>query len=172
MVLDSLTSKEQQGLAAAFAVAVTASLAAGFIGGNTLSSPTGAFTGETVPQSEIRSTAQTIADQQVQQQSQRLSMIAQQSDNYTEEDLSISSEVQDISESRFPSLYKVTLSLTGETPTQQAGGETRTVDQEQEIYISKDGRYMFGQPTDLQQLQQRQQQQTQGQQQIQPSGEQ
>lgn len=170
MVLDSLTGKEQQGLAAAFAIAVTASLAAGFIGGNTLSSPTGAFTGDTVPQSEIRSTAQTIADQQVQSQSQRLTMVAQQSDNYTEEDLSISSEVKEISESKFPSLYKVTLSLSGETPTRQANGDTRSIDQEQEIYISKDGRYMFSQPTDLEQLQQRQQQQTQGQQEIQPSG--
>lgn len=169
MVLDSLTGKEQQGLAAAFAIAVTASLAAGFIGGNTMSSPTGAFTGDTVSQSEIRSTAQSVADKQVQRQSQRLSMIAQQSENYTKEDLSINSEVQEISDSEFPSLYKVTISLTGETPTQKAGGETKSIDQEQVIYISKDGKYIFSQPTDLEQLQ-KSQQQTQGQQQIQPSG--
>lgn len=156
MVLDSLSRKERQGLAAAFAVAVVASLGAGYMGGS-MSSPTGAFAGEEVSQDEIRSTAQSIMDQQVQQQQQQLALMAQQNENISQEDLSMEAEVQDVSESEFPSLNKVTVSISGEAPSQENPGEIESVDQEQVIYLSQDGRYMFGPPTDLERAAQQQQ---------------
>lgn len=170
MVLDSLSQKERQGLAAAFAVAITASLAVGYVGaGATMSSPTGDFSGESVSEDEIRSTAQSIMDQQVQQQQQQLAMMAQQSKNLSEDDLSTEANVEEVSQSDFPSLYRVTVSITGETPSQQNPGETQSIDQEQVLYISKDGRYLFQEPTDLQELAQQQPTQPDSEQ---PSGEQ
>lgn len=159
MVLDSLSQKERQSLVAAFAVAVTASLAIGYVGaGVTMSSPTGAFAGDSSSTDEIRSTVQSMMDQQVQRQQQQLAMMAQQSENLSEDDLSMEANVEEVSQSDFPSLYRVTVSITGETPSQEQPGETESIDQEQIMYVSKDGRYLFQEPTDLQELAQQQQQ--------------
>jgi hypothetical protein len=110
-------------------------------------------------------------DQQIQQQQQQLALMAQQSENLSEDDLSMEANVEEVIQSEFPSLYRVTVSITGETPSQQNPGETESVDEEQIMYISKDGRYLFQEPTDLEELAQ-QQQQEQPEQPTQPAPEQ
>lgn len=156
MVLDSLSQKERHSLVAAFTVAITASLVVGYVGaGATMSSPTGAFSGESTSTDEIRSTVQSMMDQQVQRQQQQLAMMAQQSENLSEDDLSMEAKVEEVNQSEFSSLYRVTASITGEVPSQQSG-ETKSIDQEQVMYVSKDGRYLFREPTDLQKISQQQ----------------
>ncbi|MFB6116176.1 MAG: hypothetical protein ABEK10_01575 [Candidatus Nanosalina sp.] len=71
------------------------------------------------------------------------------------EDLSIDSQVESVSQSQFGSLYKVTVSTTGEVP-RRLGSGTRSIDETRTLYISSDGRYLFQEPTDLQQPQQQQ----------------
>lgn len=159
MVLDSLSQKERQGLVAAFAVAITASLAVGYIGATaTVNSPTGDFSEGTTSTDEIRSTVQSLMDQQVQSQQQQLALMAQQNENLSEDDVSMEANVEEVSQSDFPSLYRVTVSITGETPSQEQPGETQSVDEQQVLLISKDGRYLFQEPTDLEELNQQQQQ--------------
>lgn len=145
MVLDSLSQKERQTLTAAFAVAVFASLAAGYAGATTFSSPTG----DAASEDQIRSAVQEVMDQQIQRQQQQLALVAQQNENISEEDLSIEAEILDISQSEFSGLYQVTVSITGEAPSQQNPGETQSIDEEQVLFISQDGRYLFREPTDL-----------------------
>ncbi len=166
MFLDSLSRRERQGAAATLVIAVTASLAVGYMGAG-MTSPTGAFAGETASTDEISSTVQEIMDSQLQQQEQRLSMMAQRSENVSEEDLYMEADVEEVTQSDFPSLYKATVSVEGQTMSRT--GETQPVDEEQVMYISKDGRYLFQQPTDLEQMQQ---QPTEGQQPQQPSSDQ
>lgn len=156
MVLDEVSQKERQGLILAGIAVAFVSLAAGFAGGS-MSSPTGDFAGETVSTDEIRSTANALVEQQVSSQEQRMAQIANQSENISEGDLSFSGEVQEVTESDFPSLYEVTISFTGNTVNQL--GQVQEIDEEQQFYISKDGRYLFQPPTDLQRAQQQQTQQ-------------
>lgn len=153
MVLDSLSGKEKQGLVAGFVLAVVASLAVGYVGGNM-----GVVddSGDSASTDEIRSTAQSIMDQQVATQEQQLAMMANQSENVSESDLSLDAEVEDVSESDFGSLYEVTVAVTGTTVGQT--GELQDLDEEQTLYISQDGRYLFQEPTDLEQQQQQQEQ--------------
>jgi hypothetical protein len=151
MVLDDLSSRERYGLVAAFAVAVVASGSVGFLGANS-SSPTGAFTGSSVSTDDVKSTVQSLMDRQVSRQQQQLSVVAQKNENISREDVSIQAEVETVEESEFPSLYRVTVSSTGQVPNQS--GEIQSIDEEQVYYVSKDGRYLFQEPTDLQEQQQ------------------
>lgn len=149
MVLDSLSQKERRTLTAAFTVVVLASLTVGYAGATTITNPTGSFSGNSASEDEIRSAVQEIMNQQIQQQQQQLALVAQRSENISEEDLSIDAEITDISQSEFSGLYRVTVSITGDAPSQQNPGETEAIDDEQVLFISQDGRYLFRQPTDL-----------------------
>lgn len=91
-------------------------------------------------------------DQQVAQQQQQLVAAANQSENISQEDVSIQSQVDKVEDSAFPSFYRVTVATTGQVPSQT--GEIQSLDQDQVFYISKDGRYLFSQPTDLEAQQQ------------------
>ena len=108
---------------------------------------------------EVREVAESLIEQQEASQQQRFSMIANQSENISEEDLSYNAEIDDVSESDFGSLYKVDISITGDTVSQL--GQVQNVDEEQSVYISGDGRYLFQQPTDLEAQRTQQQGQTQ-----------
>lgn len=160
MVLDDLSQKERRGLLVTGIALTFVSVAAGFAGGN-MSSPTGEFTGEFAGESasidEIRSTADSLISQQVSSQQQRLAQVANQSENISESDLSFNGEVTEVSDSEFPTLYEVTVSFSGDTVNQL--GQTQEIDEEQEFYISKDGRYLFQAPTDLEAQQQQTRQQ-------------
>lgn len=134
---------------AGFGLAVVVSLAVGFLAGGVLNSPTGAFVGEAVSDEEIESTVNQIIDQQMQQQEQQLAMAAQQSEELSEDDLSMNTEIVSIEQSQFGSLIAVTVSNTGEVPSRTNPEETETVDEEQVFYISEDGRYLFQEPMDL-----------------------
>lgn len=140
--------------------ALIASLLVGFAGGQVVggdTAPTGnvAATGDAVSEDEVRQKVQGLMDQQMQRQQQQFQMIAQQSEELSADDLSMDATVTDVSASQFDGLYKVTVSVQGQVPTQQ--GALQQVDREQEFYISDDGRYLFQQPTDLEQPQQPQQ---------------
>lgn len=161
-MLDELSDKKKYGLVGVFAVSLVIAFGAGAVasGGGSL---TGAFmdgSSGDASTAEIQQTAESLMSQQVQQQRQQLQQVATQSENLTMDDLSINSEVESVSESQFGSLYKVDVSTTGEIP-QRTGSGTRSLDQSQTLYISSDGRYLFQEPTDLEQPQQQAQQPTQ-----------
>lgn len=168
-MMDKLSDKEKYGAAGVLAVAVMLSFGAGAVTTGTTSADAGADTNE-VSQEQIRQQVQTISDQQVQTQRQQLDTAANQSENLTRDDLSINSEISEITEEEFGSisLYKANISVTGEIPNQLGSG-TQEIDENQVLYMSKDGRYLFQEPTDLQQQQQQQEQQPQQPQQPQPA---
>lgn len=154
MVLDSLSQKERQGVAGVFLAGVILSLIVGYGMGSM--SDSGMTDQASID--EIESTAQSIVDQQTSSQQQQMAMMANQSENISQDDLSFEGEVTDVEESEFESLYSVTISITGDTVTQT--GELESIDEEQTLYISNDGRYLFSEPTDLEAQQQQQGQQT------------
>lgn len=151
MVLDDLSSRERNGLITAFTVAVVFSAGIGYAGATLTDSSTG-FTGDSISTDEVRSTVQSLMDQQVAQQQQQLLTAANQSENISREDVSIQRQVDAVEDSAFPSFYRVTVATTGQVPSQT--GEIQSLDQDQVFYISKDGRYLFSQPTDLEAQQQ------------------
>lgn len=151
-MLDELTTRERYAVVGgAVLLAVVA-----FGAGMTVSGSSQG--GDAVSEDQIRQTAQSIMDQQVQQQRQQLSLMANQSENISREDVSIQADVADVGQSQFGSLYAVTVAVSGTVPTQT--GELQSQDQEQTLYISQDGRYLFSPPTDLQQASQQQSQGT------------
>lgn len=154
-MFDKLEKRQFYGLIAGFVVVAVVAFGAGAtLGGDLIGSSQDDLdsTGATASEEEISQKVQSMMDQQIQQQKQQLALLAQQSENISEDDLSIDASVQDLSSSQFSSLYKVTVAVTGTVPSQT--GELQPIDQEQEMYISKDGRYLFQQPTDLEQPQQ------------------
>ncbi len=157
-MFDKLEKRQFYGLIAGFVVVAVVAFGAGAaLGGNLIGSPQSDLdgsSGATASEEEISQKVQSMMDQQIQQQKQQLALLAQQSENISEGDLSIEASVQDVSSSQFSSLYKVTVVVTGTVPSQT--GELQSLDEEQEMYISKDGRYLFQQPTDLEQPQQQQ----------------
>lgn len=157
MVLDDLSQKERRNVFTVAGVAVVAALVVGY-GAGSMSSPTGAFTSDSASTDEVRSLAESLVESQESSQQQRMALMANRSENLSEEDLSFNAEVDSVNRSRFGSLYRVDISVTGDTVSQL--GQVRSVDQTQTLYISSDGRYLFQQPTDLEA---QRQQQAQGQ---------
>ncbi len=147
MVLDTISDRQRYGLAAA--VAVAAAFGAGYMGAGLTGSPTGAITADAASTDEIRDAVQSAMDQQVQQQTQRLSLMAAQNPNLSADDLSMDASVTDVSPAEFGSLYAVTVSMTGTVPARTGG--TRTLDTDRTVYVTQDGRYLFPEPTDLEQ---------------------
>lgn len=157
-VRDALDARQQYVAAGIFVAAVAAAFGAGYLGSTVVGGPTGAVTAD-ASSDEVRQSVQSYMDQQLQRQRQRFQMIASQSPNISAEDLSMDATVSSVEQSQFGSLYKVTVSISGQVPGRTGG--LQQVDQDQVLYISGDGRYLFRQPTDLQQAQQQAQQQTQ-----------
>lgn len=154
-MFDKLEKRQFYGLIAGFVVVAIVAFGAGAALGGVLmgsSENLGDSSGATASEEEISQKVQSMMDQQIQQQKQQLALFAQQSENISEDELSIDASVQDVSSSQFSSLYKVTVAVTGTVPSQTGG--LQPIDEEQEMYISKDGRYLFQQPTDLEQPQQ------------------
>jgi len=151
-MMDKLSDKEKYGVAGVFVVAIMLSFGAGAVTSTgTTSADTGADTNE-LSQTQIRQQVQTLTDQQVQTQRQQLDAASNRSENLTRDDLSINSEIEEITEEEFGSisLYKANISVTGEIPNQLGSG-TQEINENQVLYLSKDGRYLFQEPTDLQQ---------------------
>lgn len=149
-MIDELENRQRAVLGATLIAALLVGVAGGqMLGGN--AAPTGNIAAEADPATtnDIRQTVQQLMDQQVQAQQQQLQLIAEQSDDLSVDDMSMDATVTHVSASEFGSLYKVTVSIQGQIPNQQ--GELQPVDQEQEFYISEDGRYLFQPPTDLEQ---------------------
>lgn len=152
-MLDALDRRTRLGIGAAFAVAVLVSFAAGAVApvGDT---PSGAVAADTdgASTAEIRDTVQSFMDQQLQRQRQQLQLMASQSPNISAEDLSMDATVSSVEQSQFGSLYRVTVSVTGQVPARTGG--LQQIDQDQTLYLSADGRYLFREPTDLEQQRQ------------------
>lgn len=151
MVLDDASSEDKRFVAGVFVIAIAVSAALGFAASNFVDSGSQAST------SELTETVESVMDQQLSAQEQQAMMIANRSDSISEEDISLDAEVGDISQADFGSLYRVEISVTGNM-INQAGNGTETVDQDQVVYISGDGRYLFPEPTDLEQQPQQPQQ--------------
>lgn len=154
MVLEDASSQDKRILAGAFVVAIAVSAVIGFASASISDS------GSEMSSSELTDRVESVMDQQLSAQEQQALLVANQSDSISEEDISLDAEVGDISQADFGSLYQVEASVTGNT-INQAGNGTQSVDQDQVFYISGDGRYLFPEPTDLEQQQQPQQQQQQ-----------
>lgn len=155
-MLNELSDKKRYGLAGLFAVSIVAAFGAGTVasGGNITGAFMGSPSGDASTQ-QIRQTVQSLVSQQTAQQRQQLQQAANRSENLTMNDLSINSQVESVSQSQFDSLYKVSVSTTGVVP-RRLGSGTRSIDQTRTLYISSDGRYLFQEPTDLQQPQRQQ----------------
>lgn len=152
-MLDDISQQTQYGLVAALLVAVAIGFGAGTVVSDG-SGPSGAITADSGDAStdEIRQTVQSLMDQQIQSQQQQFQAMAAQDPNISADDLSIQASVEDVSQSQFAGLYKVTVSMQGQAPGQF--GNVQDIDEQQELYISADGRYVFQSPTDLEQPQQ------------------
>lgn len=146
MVLDDISSRDQYGLVVAFAVAIVASGTVGYLAAGA-NSPTGTFAGDSVSTDEVRNSVQSILDQQVARQEQQLALVANQSENISQDDVSIQVELGEITDSEYPSFYRIEITTTGNVPSQTGG--LQSINEEAVYYITKDGRYLFSQPTDL-----------------------
>ncbi|MDY6776955.1 MAG: hypothetical protein SVQ76_02505 [Candidatus Nanohaloarchaea archaeon] len=148
-MFEGLEKKEQYGLVGAAIVL----LAVGFGAGVSMSggSPTASIvaSGDT---DQIRQTVQSFMDKQMQRQKQKLAVLSQRSKNISASDLSIDAAVKSVEESKFDSLYRVTVTVTGTVPARTGG--LQELNQEQVYYISADGRYLFQEPRDLKKPQQ------------------
>lgn len=151
MVLDDASSRDKRFVAGVFVVAIIVSAGVGFLAADIPDS------GSQASSSELSETVETVMDQQLSAQEQQALVMANQSDDVSAEDISLDAEVGDISQADFGSLYRVEVSVTG-TMINQMGNGTQAVDQDQVVYISGDGRYLFPEPTDLEQQQQQPQQ--------------
>lgn len=153
-MFEELEEKQKYGLIAGIIVVGIVGFVSGFaLKGFGIAQPNGT---SKLSQSEIKGEIQPLLDAQMQKQRQQFSLIANQSKNISEEDLSIKAEVTDVSESKFASLYKVTVLTTGTVPSQLGG--LQDISQNQTMYISRDGKYLFGEPTNLDTLGQQNQQ--------------
>lgn len=144
MVLDDASSEDRRFVAGIFVVAIAVSAGLGFVAANFADSGSQAST------SELTETVESVIDQQLSAQEQQALILANQSDSISGEDISLDAEIGDISQADFGSLYRVEISVTGNM-INQAGNGTQAVDQDQVVYISGDGRYLFPEPTDLEQ---------------------
>ncbi len=155
-MFDKLEQKEVYGLIGGIVVILVLSFAAGALLGGDLFNSSSNDTqpedsvGEALSPEKIEQKVQEFMDLQLKQQRQQLEGAAQQLENVSKEDLSLDSTVEDVSSSKFGSLYKVTTVMTGTVPKRTGG--LQDIDQEQVMYISQDGRYLFQQPQDLEQL--------------------
>ncbi|MCJ7478965.1 MAG: hypothetical protein MUP63_02185 [Candidatus Nanohaloarchaeota archaeon QJJ-7] len=151
-MLDEMTTRQRYGLVVTAVVLLAVGFGAGAVfNGGTLTGNLVAD-GDTASEDEIRQSVQELMDQQMQSQQQQFQMMAQQSENLSVDDLSMDATVTDVSASEFGSLYRVTVSIEGQAPGQM--GRIQQIDEEQEMFISSDGRYLFQPPTDLEQPQQ------------------
>lgn len=109
--------------------------------------------GDEVSVDRIEKNVEEFMDVQLQQQEQSLLMMAEQSENISENDVYMVSSVDEVSSSEFGSLHKVKIIIEGRFPEQdnmsQLTGELESFEQEQDLFVSQDGRYVFQQPTDL-----------------------
>lgn len=148
-MFDGLNQKEQYGLVGAAVL-----LAAIGFGAGTMTSggaaPTGNVAATGGDTDQIQQSVQSFMDQQLQRQQQQLEMVANRSENLTMDDLSMDATVTNVEQSKFGGLYKVTVSISGTVP-QRLGSGTRNVNQEQTLYMDSSGRYLFQEPTDLEQ---------------------
>ena len=145
-MFEKMNRNEKAGLLAAFIVVIGVSAAAGFYGAGMTETPTGQI-GSEASGSEIRSDLRTILDQQVARQRQQLMMMAQQNENISAEDLSISAEVGEPTESDIAGLLQVPVEISGKIPSQTGQIEEST--QKATYYVSADGKLLFQQPTEI-----------------------
>lgn len=145
---------------AVIAIAMIAFVAGSFVGGDLVgtsgggngSTGKGIKIGGKVSEAEIEENAQSFMNMQLTRSRQQLAMMVQRNENISENDVSIDANVTDVSSSEFDSLYRVNVEITGTVPSRTGG--LRDIDQEQSLFISQDGRYVFQQPTDLENIQQ------------------
>lgn len=149
MVLDSLSDKERHGLAGVFVAAIAVSLAVGF---GAASLGDGDFTAQELSVEDAETLAQSLMDGDVAQQEAQLSQIAQEDEDISEDDISVNAEVERVSDAEVPSLFRAEINVEGDIPTQD--GEIESFTEEQELYLSKDGRFLFQPPIDLEAQQQ------------------
>lgn len=149
-MFDQVSTRQLLGAVTVFALALGVSFGAGYLVNN---GSTGAVTGD-ASTDEIHQAVQELMDQQVQQQRQQFTLMANQSENITVDDLSLSADVTDVSPSEFGSLYKATVTVTGTIPARTGG--LQDLNQEQVFYLTPDARYLFQEPQDLEQPAQQQ----------------
>lgn len=148
-MFEDLTRTEQYGLIGTAVILLALGFGAGaFTSGG---SPTGNVVAPASGDTETaREAVQSYMDQQLQRQRARLRKMVNQSKNLTMDDVSIDAQVVSVEQSRFSDLYRVNVSITGRMPSPLTGG-VRDISQNTIMLISKDGRFLFRQPTDLQQ---------------------
>lgn len=143
-----------QTVAAVFVAGLVVAFGAGYLvsGSGMTGQMTAGESGEAVSEETIRERIQGMMDSQMERQRQQMQLMANQSENISMDDLEMDATVSSIESSDYGSLLEVTVTMSGTIPARTGG--LRSIDQDQSMYISQDGRYVFQQPTDLEQPQQ------------------
>lgn len=105
--------------------------------------------GEEASEEEIEKAVSDMIDDEMAMQQEQFDMMAAQDEEIEDGDFHMEGEVTEMEESAFPSFYEVTLHMTGEVPSQMDPSETEEIDEESEMFVSVDGRYMFMPPQDI-----------------------
>ncbi|MFP3950737.1 MAG: hypothetical protein ACLFVP_01115 [Candidatus Bathyarchaeia archaeon] len=158
-MLDNLEGHQFHGIIVGFVVVTVVAFFAGSVFGGDIANtfrnkdseaPNGDIEiGDAASKEEIKQNVQSFMDLQLEQQRQQLAMIVAQNENISEDDVSIDASVNNVLSSVFGSFYKVTVDITGTVPSQT--GELRDLENELNLFISQDGRYLFQEPIDLKQ---------------------
>ena len=153
-LMDKLHGKEKAGIVVAALVLITVSALAGFYGAEqgVVSEPL--ELGEEVSEDEIESNVMELLEQDFAAQEEQMMMAAEQ-EGFDSEEIYIDGEVSSISESEFGNLLEVTVTIEGNVP--GMGGQMEEITQQDSLFISNDGRYVFHPPMDLDDMGQAQQ---------------
>ncbi len=164
MLLDDLNSSRRRNIFLVFGGAILIAFFVGYVGAGMIgngstgdidqTSPDNSSLENTLGEDEVRQIVQNLINNQSRRQERQLAFYANQSENLSADNLSINSTVYNIEDSRFSSLYRVNISVDGYTVVQRNPIRLESLQEYREIYVSKDGQYMFSEPTDIQQLQQ------------------
>ena len=170
---EKLTGNEKTGLVIALLVVIAVSVSAGYFGADNIDSMITGLNfeeeteiddtvqedvfqdgttyelGEEISVEEVESKIKELIDQEMAMQQEQMTLMAAESEELDEEDIYIDSEITEVVEKPFESLYQVTISITGEVPSQMDPEETEILDEEDIIYISNDGNFLFMPPQDL-----------------------
>ena len=147
-MLDEISDKEKYTLAGIGIVLLVVGFVVGFAAAGTGGSGKMASNGG-VSENQVRQTANQYVGQRLQQQKRQMKALANRSGNLSAGDISLDGSVDSVKSSGFGSLYNVTVSITGRVPSPRGGG-LRNVDRKTNLFISKDGRYIFQRPIDTQ----------------------
>lgn len=146
--LEEGRSSDRQKAAVVILVAATVVFSGGYIVFEKDSSAC-PLTEDAMTEKEIWSQAQSVIAQRLEQQRQHIAEVANRNEGLAARDMGVDAAVTNVEASKFPGLYRVTVHMQGKVP--GPTGQIKQMDENQVMYISQDGKYLFPEPTPLKQ---------------------